>query len=137
QDDAARSCRTRDAPYLRIGTVPEAEHARAVHEIMPGVVYGDLNRRRPSVAAAGGDAIEVAHVEVRRVHGDGDCARVVARIVVGQLLRRRQDVPVGRNAGSVPVECARRARTRGEPGDRLRTERYVAVRAVGELDVEV
>jgi len=36
-------------------------------------------------------------VEVWRVHGDGDGAGVVARIVVRQPLRRRQDVTVRRD----------------------------------------
>src|SRR5213080_3499409 len=105
---------------------------------MLDVVRGDPNGRRPraGVPAGVGHAVEIAHVDARRVHGDHDRARVVARVDVGQLLRRGQNVPVGGHPGRLPVEGARRAGARGEPGDRLGADRHAACPPVGQHDVE-
>src|SRR5207247_8701731 len=132
----AGSRRSGDTPDLRIGAVPQAAHARATHQVVPGIVYGDLYRGRPVIAVAGRDAIEIPHMQVRRVDGDGDRASIVARVDVGQLLRRYQDVPVGGGAGGVPIDGPRRARTCREPGERLRANGDAARCPAGQHHVD-
>jgi len=85
------------------------------HGVVPGVVCRDLNGCRPIVAIAGGNAVEIPDVEVRRVHVNRDRDRVVARVVVGQFLGCRQDMPADRRAGSIPLERACRAGTAASP----------------------